>query len=122
MLGITNLRNGMILSTLNISSRDFAFGFSKKPMDVFFTYKPMINSLISRCETPLPTVLNRSVHWKSPDQVDINISVFHWSAHTVFSENKIEKKLESYNKTESLLLKSHITRTSQNKAENITMS
>ena len=31
MLGITNLHNDMILSTLSISSRVFAFGFPKRP-------------------------------------------------------------------------------------------
>ena len=30
MLGIMNLHNGMLLSTLSISSRGFAFGFPKK--------------------------------------------------------------------------------------------
>ena len=57
MLGITELLNGMILSALNISSRGFAFGFLKRPRnngDVFLTYKPMINPLISMA--PLPTI------------------------------------------------------------------
>ena len=31
MLGTTDLHNRMILSTLSISSHDFAFGFSKSP-------------------------------------------------------------------------------------------
>ena len=45
MLETTTLYNGMILSTLSISSRDFAFGFPKIPHtngDVFLTCKPMI--------------------------------------------------------------------------------
>ena len=52
MLEITNFRNGMILSTLSISSRAFAFGFPKKSYtngDVFL----MIIPLISQRETPL---------------------------------------------------------------------
>ena len=62
MLEITNLNNGMILSTLSISSHGFAFDFFLRPHingDVLLTYKPMINPLISRCRTPLPTILNR---------------------------------------------------------------
>ena len=31
LLGITTLYNGMILSTLNISSHDFVLGFLKRP-------------------------------------------------------------------------------------------
>ena len=31
ILGITNLYNGMILSTLSMSSRDFVLGFPKIP-------------------------------------------------------------------------------------------
>ena len=61
LLGITNLHNGMTLSTLSISSHGFAFGFPKKSHtngDVFLTYKLMINPLISRCGTTLPTILN----------------------------------------------------------------
>ena len=43
MLGITTLHNGMLLSTLSISSRDFALGFSKRPDEVvFLTSKPII--------------------------------------------------------------------------------
>ena len=41
MLGTMNLHNGMILSTLNRSSHDFAFGFPKKPHgngDIFLWY------------------------------------------------------------------------------------
>ena len=44
-LGITNLHNGMILSTLSISSHGFVLRFSKRshPLEiVFITYKPMI--------------------------------------------------------------------------------
>ena len=55
MLGITNLHNSMILSTLNISFHRFAFGFPKIPHtngDLFLTYKPMIIPLISQCATP----------------------------------------------------------------------
>ena len=40
-LGITTLHNGIILSILNISSRDFTFGLLKRPHingDVFLTY------------------------------------------------------------------------------------
>ena len=39
-----DLYNGMILSTLSINSRGFAFGFPKRPHtngDVFLTYKPI---------------------------------------------------------------------------------
>ena len=45
-----DIHNGMILSTLSISSHGFAFGFPKRPRtngNVFFTYKLMINPLIS---------------------------------------------------------------------------
>ena len=45
MLVITTLYNGMILSTLSISSHGFALGFPKRPYtndDVFLTYKSMI--------------------------------------------------------------------------------
>ena len=62
MLGITNLHNGMILFILSISSHGFAFGFPKRSHtkgDVLVTYKPMINPVISRRGTPLPTILNR---------------------------------------------------------------
>ena len=55
MLGTTTLHNGMILSTLSISSHGFAFGFPERPHtngDVFLTYKPMIIPLISHCRTP----------------------------------------------------------------------
>ena len=52
------LCNGMILFTLSISSRGFAFGFSKRPHTNRDTYKPMINPLISGFGTPLPTILN----------------------------------------------------------------
>ena len=55
MLGITTLHNGMILSTLSISSHDFAFVSPKGLIpngEVFLTYKPMIISLIRRCGTP----------------------------------------------------------------------
>ena len=55
MLGIMTLHNGMILSTLSISSHVFALGFPKRPHtngDVFLTYKPMIIPLISQCGTP----------------------------------------------------------------------
>ena len=48
----------MILSILSISSRDFAFGFPKRPHTieiVFLTYKLMIFLLIRECET---TTLN----------------------------------------------------------------
>ena len=51
-----NLHNSMILSTLNISSRDFAFGFLKRFLtneDVFLTYKLMIIPLTSRSLTTL---------------------------------------------------------------------
>ena len=47
--------------TFSISSCGFPFGFPKRPHtngDVLFTYKSMINSLISRCGTPLPMILN----------------------------------------------------------------
>ena len=50
MLRITTLHNSM-----SISSRGFAFGFPKMARtneDVFLTYKPMINTLISQRETP----------------------------------------------------------------------
>ena len=55
MLETTTLHNGMILSTLSISSHGFALGFSKRPHingDVFLTYKLMIIPLISECGTP----------------------------------------------------------------------
>ena len=45
ILGTTTLYNGMILSTLSMSSLGFAFGFPKRPHtngDVFLIYKPMI--------------------------------------------------------------------------------
>ena len=45
ILGILDFYNGMILSTLSVSSHGFALGFSKRPninRDVFLTYKPMI--------------------------------------------------------------------------------
>ena len=61
MLGTTNLHNSMILRTLSISSHDFTFSFPKRPHTnghVFPTYKLMINPLIGRCGTPLPTILN----------------------------------------------------------------
>ena len=59
----------LILSTLRISSRGLAFGFSKRPRtngDVFLTYKLRIipYSLISKRETPsqqsshLPLILS----------------------------------------------------------------
>ena len=54
VLGTTTLHNGMILSTLNISSRGFALGFPKRPPtneDVFLTYKPMIIPEISQMTT-----------------------------------------------------------------------
>ena len=60
-LELTTLYNGMILSILSINSHGFAFDFFKRPhtnRDMFFIYKPMINLLISRCGTPLPTFLN----------------------------------------------------------------
>ena len=60
MLGITNLHDGMILSTLSVSSHGFVFGFPKRSRtnrDVFLPYKSMINPLISRYETPFPTIL-----------------------------------------------------------------
>ena len=44
LLGITTLHNGMILSTLSISSHGFTFGFPKRSRtngDVFLTYKSM---------------------------------------------------------------------------------
>ena len=55
LLETTALHNGMILSTLSISSHIFTFGYPKMPHsneDVFYTYKPMIIPLISRCGTP----------------------------------------------------------------------
>ena len=55
MLGITNLHNSMILSTLSISSRGCTLGFLKRSYsngDLFFIYKLIINPLISRCGTP----------------------------------------------------------------------
>ena len=52
-----------ILSTLGISSRGYAFGFAKRlytnEEDVFFTYKLMINLLISWRRTHFPTILSR---------------------------------------------------------------
>ena len=45
MLGTTTLHNGMILSSLSISSHGFALGFPKSPHtngDVFLIYKHMI--------------------------------------------------------------------------------
>ena len=45
LLGITTLHNGLILSTLSISSHSFALGFSERPHtngDVSFTYKLII--------------------------------------------------------------------------------
>ena len=45
VLGITDFHNGMILSTLSISSHGFAFGFPKKPPtigDVFLTFELII--------------------------------------------------------------------------------
>ena len=47
-LGTMDLHNGMILSTLSISSHGFALGFLKRPRtngDVFLTYKPIDHSL-----------------------------------------------------------------------------
>ena len=61
LLKITTLHNSIRLSTLSISSHDFAFGFPKMSRtngDVFLTYKPMINPLINRCGTPLPTIFH----------------------------------------------------------------
>ena len=52
-----DLRNCMILSTLSISSHGFAYTNE----DVFLTYKLMINPLISRRGTPLPTILNSNM-------------------------------------------------------------
>ena len=66
----TTLHNGMIMSTLSISSRGFAFGFSKRPHtngDVFPTYKLMIIPLISQCGTPSQqssTILPLPMTWK----------------------------------------------------------
>ena len=54
-LGITDLHNDMILSTLSISSRGFTFDFSRKSRtngDVFLIFKPMIILQISQCGTP----------------------------------------------------------------------
>ena len=59
-LRTTTLHNGMILSTLSIDSHDFVFCLLKRPHineDVFLTYKLTINPLVSRCGTPLPTIL-----------------------------------------------------------------
>ena len=75
MLGTMNLHDGMILSILIISSRDFAFGFPTRPHtngDVFLTYKPMIIPLISQCGTPSEqssTILlsNKVHHRVSPE-------------------------------------------------------
>ena len=71
MLETTNLHNDMILYKLSISSHGFTFGFPEKPRtngDVFLTYKPMINPLISQCGTPLLTILpsNKLHHKASP--------------------------------------------------------
>ena len=55
MLVITTLHNGMILSTLSISSRGFTFGFPKRLHtngDVFLIYKLVIILLISQRGTP----------------------------------------------------------------------
>ena len=47
----------------------FALSLPKRPRtngDVFITYKPMINSLISRRGTPLPTILpSNKVHYRA---------------------------------------------------------
>ena len=54
MLEMTTLHNSMILSTLSISSRGFAFVSPKGlvPMEtVFLTYIPMIFLLIIQCGT-----------------------------------------------------------------------
>ena len=62
MLGITDLHDGMILSTLSVSSRDFVFGFPKRPRtngDVFFAYKLVIVPLISQCGCEIPHRLER---------------------------------------------------------------
>ena len=51
LLGVMTLHNGMILSTLSISSHGFTFDFLKMPRtngDVSLTYKPMTISLISQ--------------------------------------------------------------------------
>ena len=74
LLEITTLHNGMILSTLSISSRGFTFGFPKRPHtsgDVFLTYKLMIILLISKCGPPTlqsSTILssNKVHHRASP--------------------------------------------------------
>ena len=61
LLGIMTLHDGMVLSTLSISSRGFGLGFPKRlhtSEDVFLIYKPMINPLISRRRTSLTTILN----------------------------------------------------------------
>ena len=54
MSGITNLHNGMILSTLSINSSSFTFCFPKDlvPMEIeVFTCKLVIFLLISQRET-----------------------------------------------------------------------
>ena len=66
----------MILSTLRISSHGFTFDFPKilhTNGDIFLTYKLMINPLISRYETFLPTILpSNKVRYKaSPEAYEI---------------------------------------------------
>ena len=66
----------MILSTLNISSRGFAFGFPKRyptNEDVFFTYEPMIIPLISQCGTPSQQSSSRT-----------NYKVHHRASHEAY--------------------------------------
>ena len=61
VLANMNLIRNYDSPTFSISSCGFPFGFPKRPHtngDVLFTYKSMINSLISRDGTPLPTILD----------------------------------------------------------------
>ena len=93
MLGTTILYNGMILSTLSISSHGFAFGFPERPHtngDVFLTSKHMINPLISQCGTPLPTILpsNKVNHRVSPSLFDTLVTFdYTFEAHNFFVQH-----------------------------------
>ena len=69
MLEITTLHNGMILSTLSISSHGFALGFPKRPhinRDIFLTYKPSFPKLAN---VGLPSNNPQRGHLSSPSQL-----------------------------------------------------
>ena len=86
------LHNGMILSTLSISSHGFTFDFPKRPRtsgNVFLTYKSMITPLISQCGCNSP----------SPPLVDILLfGLFLPSFPSRFKMRLLEKGFHSYKK------------------------